>query len=93
MTFKDKSKQMFNAKQLLDIHYAAANLAATAMFEAGVLSLGEDRYIGQEDGALPVHIKQMLKVLPLKLIFEVMSEQEKEKVSGKESDAGKENSN
>lgn len=69
MTFKDKSKQMFNAKQLLDIHYAAANLAATAMFEAGVLSLGEDRYIGQEDGALPVHIKQMLKVLPFKLIF------------------------
>ena len=41
MTFKDKPKQMFNAKQLLDIHYAAANLAATAMFEAGVLSLGE----------------------------------------------------
>ena len=76
MTFKDKPKQMFDAKQLLDIHYAAANLASTAMFEAGILSLGEDRYIGQEDGALPAHIKQMLKVLPLKLIFEVMSEQE-----------------
>jgi hypothetical protein len=91
MTFKDKSKQMFNAKQLLDIHYAAANLSATAMFEAGILSLGEDRYIGQEDGALPAHIKQMLKVLPLKLIFEVMSEQEKEKISGKESN--KENGN
>ena len=89
MTFKDKPKQMFDAKQLLDIHYAAANLAATAMFEAGVLSLGEDRYIGQEDGALPVHIKQMLKVLPFKLIFEVMSEQEKEKVSGKESNSEK----
>ena len=91
MTFKDKSKQMFNAKQLLDIHYAAANLSATAMFEAGILSLGEDRYIGQEDGALPAHIKQMLKVLPLKLIFKVMSEQEKEKISGKESN--KENGN
>lgn len=91
MTFKDKSKQMFNAKQLLDIHYAAANLASTAMFETGFLSLGEDRYIRQEDGALPAHIKQMLKVLPLKLIFEVMSEQEKEKVSGKESN--KENGN
>ena len=93
MTFKDKPKQLFSAKQLLDIHYAAANLSATAMFEAGILSLGEDRHIGQEDGALPVHIKQMLKVLPLKLIFEVMSEQEKEKVSGKENDASKENSN
>lgn len=89
MTFKDKPKQMFNAKQLLDIHYAAVNLASTAMFEAGILSLGEDRYIGQEAGALPVHIKQMLKVLPLKLIFEIMSEQEKEKISGKESNSEK----
>ena len=43
----------------------------------------------QEDGALLVHIKQMLKVVPLKLIFEVMSEQEKEKVSGKESNSEK----
>lgn len=76
MTFKDKPKQMFNAKQLLDIHYAAANLAATAMFEAGVLSLGGDRWVGQEEGALLPHMKQLLKTLPLKLIFEVMSEQE-----------------
>lgn len=91
MTFKDKPKQMFNAKQLLDIHYAAANLAATAMFEAGVLSLGEDRHIGQEEGALLPHMKQLLRTLPLKLIFEIMSEQEKEKVSGKESNSENDN--
>lgn len=78
MINENKPKQLFNAKQLLDIHYAAANLASTAMFEAGILSLGEDRYIGQEAGALPVHIKQMLKVLPLKLIFEIISEKENE---------------
>ena len=89
MTFKDKPKQVFNAKQLLDIHYAAQNLAATAMFEAGILSLGGDRYVGQEEGALLPHMKQILRTLPLKLIFEVMSEQEKEKVSGKESNKEK----
>lgn len=89
MTFKDKPKQLFSAKQLLEIHYAAANLAATAMFEAGILSLGEGRYIGQEAGALLPHMKQLLKTIPLKLIFEVMSEQEKEKVSGKESNSEK----
>ena len=61
------------------------------MFEAGVLSLGGDRWVGQEEGALLPHMKQLLKTLPLKLIFEVMSEQEKEKVSGKESN--KENGN
>lgn len=77
MNMKDKPKQMFNAKQLLDIHHAAQNLASTAMFECGVLSLGEDRWIGQEEGALPAHIKHMLKVLPLKMIFEVISEMEK----------------
>ena len=76
MTFKDKPKQLFDAKQLLDIHYAAANLSATAMFEAGVLSLGGDRWVGQEEGALLPHMKQLLKTLPLKLIFEVMTEQE-----------------
>lgn len=45
--------------------------------------------MGKKDGDVPVHIQQMLKVLPLKLIFEVMSEQEKEKVSGKESNSEK----
>lgn len=80
MTFKDKPKQLFDAKQLLDIHYAAANLSATAMFEAGVLSLGGDRWVGQEEGALLPHMKQLLKTLPLKLIFEVMSEQENKEI-------------
>ena len=89
MTFKDKPKQMFSAQQLLEINSAAINLANSAMFECGLCILGEERYVGQEEGALPVHIKQMLKVLPLKLIFEVMSEQEKEKVSGKESNSEK----
>lgn len=80
MTFKDKPKQMFNAKQLLDIHYAAANLAGSAMFECGVLALGGDRYVGQEEGALLPHMKQLLRTLPLKLIFEVMSEQENKEI-------------
>lgn len=93
MTFKDKPKQLFSAQQLLEINSAATNLAGSAMFEAGILALGGDRYVGQEEGALLPHMKQLLKTLPLKLIFEVMSEQEKEKVSGKESDASKENSN
>ena len=89
MTFKDKPKQMFSAQQLLEINSAAVNLANSAMFECGLCILGEERYVGQEEGALPIHIKQMLKVLPLKLILEVISEQEKEKVSGKESNSEK----
>ena len=91
MTFKDKPKQLFSAKQLLEINSAATNLANSAMFEAGILALGGDRWVGQEGGALLPHMKQLLKTLPLKLIFEVMSEQEKEKVSGKENN--KENDN
>ena len=91
MTFKDKPKQMFSAQQLLEINSAAVNLANSAMFECGLCILGEERYVGQEEGALPIHIKQMLKVLPLKLILEVISEQEKEKVSGKESKSEKDN--
>ena len=92
MTFKDKPKQLFSAKQLLEINSAATNLANTSIFEAGILSLGGDRYVGQEEGALLPHMKQLLRTLPLKLIFEVMSEQEnKEKVSGKESNAEKDN--
>ena len=82
---KDKPKQLFSAQQLLEINSSATNLANSAMFEAGILALGGDRWVGQEEGALLPHMKQLLKTLPLKLIFEVMSEQEKEKVSGKES--------
>lgn len=89
MTFKDKPKQLFSAQQLLEINSAATNLANSAMFEAGILALGGDRWVGQEEGALLPHMKQLLKTLPLKLIFEVMSEQEKEKVSGKESNSEK----
>ena len=89
MTFKDKPKQLFSAQQLLEINSSATNLANSAMFEAGILALGGDRWVGQEEGALLPHMKQLLKTLPLKLIFEVMSEQEKEKVSGKESNAEK----
>lgn len=89
MTFKDKPKQLFSAKQLLEINSAATNLANTSIFEAGILSLGGDRWVGQEEGALLPHMKQLLKALPLKLIFEFMSEQEKEKISGKESNSEK----
>ena len=88
---KDKPKQLFSAQQLLEINSAAVNLAGSAMFECGILALGGDRYVGQEEGALLPHMKQLLRTLPLKLIFEVMSEQEKEKVSGKESNSEKDN--
>ena len=91
MTFKDKSKQMFNSEELHRIAGAAQNLSNTCYFEIGLLGLANDRYISQEDGALVPYMKQLLRTLPLKLIFEVMSEQEKEKVSGKESN--KENGN
>ena len=80
MTFKDKPKQLFSAQQLLEINSAATNLANSAMFEFGLLSLGGDRWVGQEDGALLPHMKQLLKTLPLKLIFEVMSEQENKEI-------------
>lgn len=80
MTFKDKPKQLFSAQQLLEINSAAVNLANSAMFEAGILALGGDRWVGQEEGALLPHMKQLLKILPLKLIFEVMSEQENKEI-------------
>ena len=93
MTFKDKPKQLFSAQQLLEINSASVNLANSAMFECGLLSLGGDRWVGQEEGALLPHMKQLLKTLPLKLIFEVMSEQAKEKVSGKESNTEENDNN
>ena len=77
MTFKDKPKQLFSAQQLLEINSAATNLANSAMFECGVLALGGDRWVGQEEGALLPHMKQMLRVLPLKFIMEMIAEQEK----------------
>ena len=80
---KDKPKQLFSAQQLLEINSSATNLANSAMFEAGILALGGDRYVGQEGGALLPHMKQMLRVLPLKFIMEMIAEQEN--MSGKES--------
>lgn len=89
---KDKPKQLFSAQQLLEINSAAVNLSNSAMFEAGILALGGDRWIGQEEGALLPHMKQMLRVLPLKILTEALAEQlEQEKVSGKE--INKENDN
>ena len=89
MTFKDKPKQMFSAKQLLEINSAATNLANSAMFEAGILALGGDRWVGQEEGSLLPHMKQLLKVLPLKKLTEALAEQlEQENKS-----ASEENSN
>ena len=89
MTFKDKPKQMFSSEELHRIAGAAQNLSNTCYFEIGLLGLANDRHISQEDGALIPYMKQLLKTIPLKLIFEVMSEQEKEKVSGKESNSEK----
>lgn len=76
---KDKPKQLFSAQQLLEINSAAVNLANSAMFEAGILALGGDRWVGQEEGTLLPHMKQMLRVLPLKLVAEMIAEQEKDK--------------
>lgn len=89
MNFKDKPKQLFSAQQLLEINSAAVNVANSAMFECGILALGGDRWVGQEEGTLLPHMKQMLRVLPLKLITEMIAEQEK--VNGKENN--KENYN
>ena len=80
MTYKDKPKQLFSAQQLLEINSSATNLANSAMFEAGILALGGDRYVGQEEGALLPHMKQLIKTIPLKLIFEVISEQENKEI-------------
>lgn len=89
---KGKPKQLFSAQQLLEINSAAVNLANSAMFECGILALGGDRYVGQEEGTLLPHMKQMLRVLPLKLVVDVLAQQlEQEKASGKESN--KENDN
>ena len=94
MTFKDKPKQMFDSEELHRIAGAAQNLSNTCYFEIGLLGLANDRYISQEDGALIPYIKQLLMVLPLKLVVDAFAQQlEQEKVSGKESDAIKENSN
>ena len=86
---KDKPKQLFSAQQLLEINSAAVNLANSAMFEAGILALGGDRWVGQEEGSLLPHMKQLLKVLPPKMLTEALAEQlEQENKS-----ASEENSN
>lgn len=91
MTFKDKPKQLFSSEELHRIAGAAQNLSNCCYFEIGLLGLANDRYISQEDGSLIPYMKQLLRVLPLKLVAEAIAEQEKEKVNGKESN--KENSN
>jgi hypothetical protein len=75
---KDKPpyKPVFSTTQLLEINSAAWNVANSAMFEAGLSVLGDDKYVSQEEGALPVHIKQLLKVIPVKYILNIISEQE-----------------
>lgn len=94
MTFKDKPKQMFSSEELHRIAGAAQNLSNTCYFEIGLLGLANDRHISQEDGALIPYMKQLLMVLPLKLVADALAQQlEQEKVSGKENDASKENSN
>ena len=80
MTFKDKPKQLFNSEELHRIAGAAKNLSNTCYFEIGLLGLANDRHISQEDGALIPYMKQLLMVLPLKLIFEVISEQENKEI-------------
>jgi hypothetical protein len=80
MTFKDKPKQLFNSEELHRIAGAAQNLSNTCYFEIGLLGLANDRHISQEDGALIPYMKQLLKTMPLKLIFEVMSEQENKEI-------------
>ena len=77
---KDKPKQLFSSEELHRIAGAAQNLSNCCYFEIGLLGLANNRYISQEDGALIPYMKQLLKTLPLKLIFEVMSEQENKEI-------------
>ena len=77
---KDKPKQLFSSEELHRIAGAAQNLSNCCYFEIGLLGLANNRYISQEDGALIPYMKQLLKILPLKLIFEVMSEQENKEI-------------
>lgn len=89
---KDKPKQLFNSEELHRIAGAAQNLSNTCYFEIGLLGLANDRHISQEDGALLPYMKQLLMVLPLKLVADALAQQlEQEKVNGKESN--KENDN
>ena len=80
MTFKDKPKQLFNSEELHRLAGAAQNLSNCCYFEIGLLGLADDRHISQEDGALIPYMKQLLKTLPLKLIFEVKLEQENKEI-------------
>lgn len=76
-TTKDNQgyKPTFSTQQLLEINSAAWNVANSAMFEAGISALGKDRWVAIEEGALIPHIKQLLKVIPVKYMIEVISEQ------------------
>lgn len=76
--FKDKPKKLFNSDELHRIAGAAQNLSNTCYFEIGLLGLADNRHIGQEDGALLHYMKQLLMVLPLKIVAEMIAEQEKE---------------
>ena len=78
--FKDKPKQLFNSEELHRIAGAAQNLSNCCYFEIGLLGLANNRRISQEAGALIPYMKQLLKTLPLKLIFEVISEQENKEI-------------
>ncbi len=80
MSFKDKQKQLFSSEELHRIASAAQNLSNTCYFEIGLLGLANERHISQEDGALIPYMKQLLKTLPLKLIFEVKLEQENKEI-------------
>ncbi len=73
---KDKPpyKSVFSTAQLLEINSAAWNVANSAMFECGINALGSDRWVAQEEGALIPHIKQLLKVIPVKYMIEVIGE-------------------
>lgn len=79
-TINDKQsyKPTFSTQQLLEINSAAWNVANSAMFECGINALGSDRWVGQEEGSLIPHIKQLLKVIPVKYMIEVISEQKVE---------------
>lgn len=70
---KTKQKQLFTNEQLYQIAHAAQNVKDTCIFEIGLSSLAEDRYIGQSEGALLPHIRQLINVLPINMILEVVS--------------------
>jgi hypothetical protein len=79
---KTNPKQLFTNEQLYQIAHAAQNVKDTCMFEIGLSALSEGRNIGQSEGALLPHIRQLINVLPINMLLEVISNGGKDDETG-----------